>query len=562
MLKNSKLLKFIPLVLLSLASCNGNNPGKHNPPVDPEEEEVDLCAGDPLYSGETVEVSKITNHDGKYNISVENKDFLFLGTQIRVDAFMNCDKYNYADIKNLFREAANLGVTCVQIPVEWSKIEKKQDEYNFKYVHEMLSYANEYDLKVELLWFGSNMCGDSHSNSVPNYILADGRTYPKFDALRTGEYWNYYGIMWFLDFDNQNLIARESKVLEKLMEYIYWFDSTHSAKKPVIGIQIENEADIFPRWRIDQQSVLDPSTHEKMEKDVGFTKICNSLNALGNTVKAAKYKVYTRANLASSTSETGIYSGSTVKDAPAFAKQILALPGIDIVGDDSYTSNVKNIKGISYMFRENIGDNNFSHIAENAGNYENTSSLILAALSQHGGYSIYDLVTSPFFIANGSASTNQGIVDADANKNLTHKRHFDSTKTFIDDLKKVEDEIYKLSSDDFIALNIKNDYPQSTITQNISSTNISVKFETSTQAIGYALDFGNYVDVLVTGNSKITLSNCTVSKITEGNIIEDGFVGNNVTASQEVQLQANKLYRIEYTSSGKITSTTWENIGA
>ena len=351
MLKNSKLLKIIPFVLLSLASCNTNSKGNNKPPIDPDEEEVDLCAGDPLYSGENVVVSTITHHGDNYNISVEGKDFLFLGTQIRVDAFMNCDKYNYQDIKNLFQEAANLGVTCVQIPVEWSKIEKEQDKYSFKYVHEMLSYANEFNLKIEILWFGSNMCGDSHSNSIPNYILADGKTYPKFDALRTGEYWNYYGIMWFLDFDNPNLIQRESKALEQLMDYIYWFDSTHGAKKPVIGIQVENEADIFPRWRIDQQSVLDPTTHEKMEKSVGFTKICNSLNALGNVVKAAKYKVYTRANLASSTNDNGIYSGSTVKDGPAFAKQILALDGIDIVGDDSYTSSVKNIKGISYMFR-------------------------------------------------------------------------------------------------------------------------------------------------------------------------------------------------------------------
>ena len=150
MLKNSKLLKLIPLVLLSLASCNGNNNGNNKPPVDPEDEEVDLCAGDPLYIGENVAVSSIVSNDGNYNISVDGKDFLFLGTQIRVDAFMNCDKYNYQEIKALFEEAAKLGVTCVQIPVEWSKIEKKQDQYSFKYVHEMISYANEYNLKIEL----------------------------------------------------------------------------------------------------------------------------------------------------------------------------------------------------------------------------------------------------------------------------------------------------------------------------------------------------------------------------------------------------------------------------
>ena len=91
---------------------------------------------------------------------------------------------------------------------------------------------------------------------------------------------------------------------------------------------------------------------------------------------------------------------------------------------------------------------------------------------------------------------------------------------------------------------------------------MTIKFETSTKAIGYALDFGTYVDVLVTGNSKITLSNCTVNQVTEGEISGTDFVGTTLATSSVVQLEANKLYRIEYTSSGSIASTTWSNIGA
>lgn len=568
MLKKRKLLAIIPFILLSLTACGGNESGsKDEPkpqpePVEPEEKQ-DLCAGDPVYSGADVNVSKIVKNNEEYNISVNDKDFLFLGTQIRVDAFMNCDKYTYADIKVLFKEASDLGVTCVQIPVEWSKIEIEKDVFDFEYVHEMLSYANEYNLKVELLWFGSNMCGDTHSYSVPNYILADGKTYPKFDALRTGEYWNYYGIMWFLDFENENLIARETNAVSKLMDYIYWFDSTHGAKKPLIGVQIENEADIFPRWRIEQQSVLDPLTHEKMSEEEGFKKICKLLDEVGKTVKAAKYKVYTRTNLASSTSSQGIYSGTTVKPAPNFAKQMQALEGIDIVGDDSYTSSVKNIKGISYMYRESFEDN-FSHIAENAGNYGNTPSLMLAALSQHGGYSIYDLVTSPFFTANGSNSTNQGIIGVGADRqSFVRTSHYEDTKEMIRGLKMVGSEIYKLDSEDFIAFNINGDYPKDSVEQNISSTNVSVNFQTSKKSSGFALDFGNYLDIFVTKDASITISNGEVSKIEKGTLSDTGFISDEtLTTNNTINLVGGNLYRVTYTSSGKISSTTWDNIGA
>ena len=571
MLKERKLLAIIPFILLSLTACGGNNDsgsgegGKVDPtpgPIEPEEKQ-DLCARDPVYSGADVNVSKIVKNNDEYNISVNDKDFLFLGTQIRVDAFMNCDKYTYADIKVLFKEAADLGVTCVQIPVEWSKIEIEKDVFDFEYVHEMLSYANAYNLKVELLWFGSNMCGDSHSYSVPNYILADGKTYPKFDALRTGEYWNYYGIMWFLDFENENLIARETNAISKMMEYVYWFDSTHGAKKPLIGVQIENEADIFPRWRIEQQSVLDPLTHEKMSEEEGFRKIYKLLDEVGKAVKASKYKVYTRTNLASSTSSQGIYSGSDVKSAPNFAKQMQALEGIDIVGDDCYTSSVKNVKGISYMYRESFEDN-FSHIAENAGNYGNTPSLMLAALSQHGGYSIYDLVTSPFFIANGSNSTNQGIIGVGSDKqSFIRTSHYEDTKEMISGLKMVGEEIYKVSSDDFIAFNISGDYPKDSIEQNISSTNVSVNFQTSKKSSGFALDFVDHLDVFVTKDAQMTISNGSVSKVEKGSLADGVFnVKETLTASNTINLSGGNLYRITYVSSGKISSTTWNNIGA
>ena len=203
--------------------------------------------------------------------------------------------------------------------------------------------------------------------------------------------------MWFLDFDNENLMNRESNAITKMMDYIYEFDSTHEGKKPVIGVQVLNEPDIFVRFRISQQNVLSRVTGIKMTSEEGYEKICNSLDKLGKAVKNSKYKVYTRVNFANSTgadqlsSGNGIFDGEKVKNAPEFVTRIHNLEGIDIVGDDSYNSSVKNIKGLASMFATKI-TNNFGHIAENDGNYSNTPSLILAAMSQHAGYSIYNLI--------------------------------------------------------------------------------------------------------------------------------------------------------------------------
>lgn len=554
-----KTILLLPLLLTMLFSCNGQN--NNNSSSLDSQTEVDSCASEPIYHGEDIEVSKIISNEYGRNIEVEGKDFIYLGTQIRVDAFMNCDKYTYADIKYLFKEAAALGVNCIQVPVEWSKIEFAQDEFNFKYVHEMLSYANEYDLKVEIMWYGSNMCGDTHSYSVPNYILADGRTYPKFDALRTGEFWNYYGILWYLDFDHPNLVSRETNAVRKLMDYIYTFDSTHGGKKPVIGVQIENEPDAFPRWRIDQYEVKSPTTGAKMTMEEGFEKVCNSVDALGKEVKNAKYKVYTRVNFANATNGS-VYTGSIVNDAPSYVKKVNNLEGIDIVGDDCYMSSVRNVKGIINMF--NSLPNNFGHIAENAGNYQNTPSLILAALAQHGGYSIYDLMTSPFFIQNGSGDVNQGIIDPGETANtFVYKNHYEETKLLISGLKMVESEIYKLDKDNVFAFNVTSDYPSKSKNQSISSKHSTIEFTTSQTALGFGLDFGSYIDLFLTHDASIKLSNGTITEVHTGSLLDDVFTssGSVTFNNNTVNISGGQVYRITYTSSGPIESTTCANIG-
>lgn len=560
-------------LLLGLSACAGTPDSPSDASAAPGESGTvieDPNRTDPVYDGSPVQVSRIVTNDYGTHIQVDGVDFLYIGTQIRVDAFMNCDKLSFGQIEKLFAEAARLGVTCVQIPVEWAKLELAQDQFDFTYLFYMMDFANRYDLKMELLWFGTNMCGDTHSYTVPDYILRDGKTYPKLDALRTGEYWNYYGVMWFLDFDNENLVARESNAIAKMMDYIYEYDSTHGAKKPVIGVQVLNEPDIFARWRVPEKEVLSRETGEVFTAEEAFTKICNSLDALGKTVHDAKYQVYTRVNLASSTNSDsignpgGIWSGENVKNAPDFAVRIQALDGIDIVGDDSYTSSIQNIKGITSMYATKL-PNNFGHIAENDGSYGNTPSLILAAVSQHGGYSIYDLLTSPYFVENGNSKVDQGILYyADEScETFAQKEHWQQTHDLIAGLRAVSHEVYQVSNQDFACFNLKNDYPQETVAQTISTTHTVLTFQTECGAIGFAIDRGSFLDVYVTGTSTLTIGDGTVTSVKTGSygVSGDFTATETLSAANNLTLSAGVLYRIEYQAAATHASTTWDAIG-
>lgn len=47
-------------------------------------------------------------------------------------------------------------------------IEAKEEKYDFNIVNSILQFANKYDLKIELLWFSTNMVGDSFTYLTPN----------------------------------------------------------------------------------------------------------------------------------------------------------------------------------------------------------------------------------------------------------------------------------------------------------------------------------------------------------------------------------------------------------
>lgn len=527
-------------------------------------------SGENAYGGSSVLVSQKVTENGKTTLQVEGHPFLYEGIQLRVDAFMNCDGYSYDKIEPLFEKAAALGVSCVQVPLEWADIEIENDVWDDTYLAEMLSFAQKYDLKMEFLWYGSNMCGDTHSYTVPDYILRDGKTYPKYDGNRVGEFWNYYGVMWFLDFDNAALLAQEARALTHCLDYVYEWDGRHGQSKNLIGVQILNEPDIFVRWRIEERNVLALHSSSQMTLEEGWEKVRNSLDYLGKAVKKCKYQVFTRTNLASSTaagysmSANGIYSGNEVKDPPDWAKRIAALEGIDFIGDDVYRSLVKDVKGVATMYGAKL-PGNFSLISENDGGYSNTASLILASLACGAGYSIYELATSPFFLANNSANIEQGICTVLSDGSLQEKAHFAEVHSILDGLKKAGTAPVSASVGNILVFNAEGDYPKQSVSQDIASASLQAHFVTANKALGFLVDTGKEALAYFTQDAVLTLSNATFGKAQAGAYAKDG----SFSVTSETDLSNGSfacvketLYRLSYSNVVKpLTSTAWEEIG-
>ena len=529
-------------------------------------------ATEALYDGRDVEVSKVVwnKDDNVTYLEVEGKPFLYVGTQIRLDALRNCDKYDFDYIEKIFLSAKELGVTSLQIPLEWADLEVEEDEWVFDELDNILYLALKCDIKIELLWFGTNMCGESHSYSIPDYILRDGIKYTKLNASRIGEFWNYYGIMWYMDFSDDDLIERETNAIKIVMDYIYNWDSTHGAHKPVIGIQVLNETDIFMRWRNISRQVTLPNGNSIPTKDA-WDMVCKSLDALGKEVKKSKYKVYTRTNFASLLgsdeigSQTKIFDGNALGYLPDWVERIYNLEGIDIVGDDIYSSVVKNCSGMVRLLKDKL-PGNFGHLPENAGDYSNQAYIVLATVASGGGMSIYDYLTSPFYIRHRTSNgVDQGITYIDeSTMEIVKRQQYDETKKIINALRNCGYYPSTVSENDFAVFNLKGNNPESSINQTVQTTKVRFTYSTSEKSYGFSITTDDYALIYSSGKATIELSNITLSSIEKGyydsenNWVKTG----DVELSNTISLDGESIYRVKIDNiSSVLTSTTMNNLG-
>ena len=470
--------------------------------------------------------------EGKPYLEVDDKPFPVYGAQIRVDIFRSVDKLDWDEIELYFATAQDLGVNSVQVSYPWAFLEPKRDQYSFTEIDKIMELANEYDLKVELLWFSTNMIGDSYTWLVPTYILAE----PAIRLKRTGDGSHHYlyGYTYSIIMDDEWVLEREVKAVRRLFTHIREWDEANGRRHPIITCQVHNEPDALVRWRLDEKNI----SHRdgtKLTKQEAWQMTLKPMDVVGQAIQTGDYIVATRTN---------VISGDGVKDFPQTPgispEDVFNLPGIDFLSFDPYRDKVNEIAYEVNDYASLTG--NYPLIAENRGNFTNTASLMLVASALGGGYDIYDLATSKTIERVAQQPfTSEGIYNPD----LTPKNHVPQVKVVLKGLTGAAEDVALTSTPDFAVFNVKTDSPQMNLAQTIRTTGAELKFETSAGALGFVLDRGDELVAFATAAATLSVSNGVVQGVT-GNV---------------VSLEAGRLYRLDFTSSGKITSTVKSNIG-
>ena len=480
-----------------------------------------------------VTISRIVQSaDGKPYLEVDGEPFALYGAQIRIDVFRSVDKMEWTEIEPYFETAAELGLNCVQVPLPWKFMEPKEDEYTFSEADQILSLANKYGLKVELLWFSTNFIGDSYSWLVPPYILSKSTL--RMRRSGDGDFHGLYGYTYSIRFDDPWVLERERRALTALFAHIRDWDEANGSRHPVITCQVHNEPDALVRWRIDEKNICNKDG-SPLTKEDGWKMTLAALNAGGKAVKASEYRVATRTN---------IISGNGVMDFPQTSgispREVAMQEGIDFVSFDPYMQTVNQIAKEVAAYASLAG--NYPLIAENRGDFANTASLMLAASALGGGYDIYDLATSPYITSHSGAPFNaEGIYYSD----LRPKPQVEQVKTLLKGLIAANKDVALTPTKDFAAFNVTTDTPRTSCQQQIRTSGAILDFETSAGALAFVLDRGTRLVAFSTAAATLRASGGTVEGHADG----------------VVTLTPGVVADLPFTSSGAQTSTTKKNIG-
>lgn len=448
------------------------------------------------------------------------KPFLMLGAQLRTDFFLQLENKTPEELEPYFELASQLNITVLQVPVSWRDVEPEKGAYSGRLPETYIRYCEKYGMKLELLWFGSYMCGFSVEGYIPDYVRKDTVSFPRLRHRFKG----WLGEHFFLAPDSPQLVERESRALEALMAAVKNYNRIHGGNT-VIGIQVENEPDMLAT-RHNALHGLSP--------DELWPGLIRMLDKLGRVVKASGYPAYTRVNLT-----------TTYPDYIEKSKAIVATEGVDFAGLDPYENRVDSITRKLEALASIPG--NYAHIAENGGEYENTDILALKALSMGYGYSVFEVVTTahPFL----KEWTHRGVYNPD----FSPKPH---TRRIVDAFGIVRKAWYPFATADLqniVVFNTDADQVRETGSNHKNTRAATVAWKTETGGVAFAVEMDDGLIVASTRSDRMSFPGLAIRKVEKGFYNPEGhwLAEGTETMGRELNLAPGTVYRIYFMGNKK-----------
>ena len=330
--------------------------------------------------------SYVNINDTKNYIVHNGKPYINNGVQAQINRRLlssqpdNPVEFN-TSIKPIFEKAAELNYNTLVYMLPWRIFETDYDIYNYDIIKMLFDCANQYDLDIQLIWGGTDVCG-GHSVWVPNYIKNNNSVYPLYETSQK------------LDYSDKDLIYREKKAFSELLKALY----IHDTERRTVAIQIENE----PNAGLNGVPSFDTAygvNETWVGQEVAVKSLINQLAVLCDT---GAYRCVTRVNYVA----YNCYFNGMDNDDPV---EFLNNSAIDIVGFSAYGSLIFDEK----IFDTITDEDNVPHLAESNGGTMLAPAKMLYSTTKGGGFLQYELdyvsgYSSEYCVLNSDGSYRDG----------------------------------------------------------------------------------------------------------------------------------------------------------
>lgn len=329
-----------------------------------------------------------TSLDGsqKYLLRVNGKPYYMTNVQVRMDLMRHSEKWPAETREALVARLAADGFNTLSIPVHWYEVEPEKDKFDWTILDEYLRLMNKYNLKMEMLWFGSNSGGHTQWLSrsktepvhlrVPDYVLyaprygspgwsrsqEEGCTETTSDYTIRRDMTNFT-----LDLGDTRLRDRETYVLSKVMAHIAEWDKANGSRHPLIGVQIGNEV---------------RGQHVPFDN----TTINSYLSHVARSVKNSDYVVWTRVNCVFMDVYGRACENERLRNTPEGTN-------LDFIGIDTYSHHFTTAEAFVASMRTNVPyvGKNYRMVMETNSERPYSAQMHLAALSGNNAFDFYDV---------------------------------------------------------------------------------------------------------------------------------------------------------------------------
>lgn len=294
-------------------------------------------------------------------LMVDGKPFYPASVQVRLDKLKASCAFDAAARENALKTCAEYHFNTVGIPLHWREVEPEKNRFDWTVLDEYLSACTKYGLKMEVLWFSWSSGGriqylNASQLRTPDYVCSKSGT-SEFKVLRNKDPWT-------LDWYDDNLMNRETVVVDSIIRHIAKWDAANGHPHTVIGMQMGNEPQGY-------------------EQDVSAGRIISYYSNVAKAVKNSDYSIWTRINCVTGKTMSNVYANEELRKSDDGTN-------IDFVGIDVYgTSSDKLLGDCGGQFKK--AGQNYMMIMESGAEVADASHYMWAALRGGKAYSHYDL---------------------------------------------------------------------------------------------------------------------------------------------------------------------------